>query len=424
MKNLYRNLVFVFLPVTLLASACDLPQAASLDPLNQETIAVIAAQTISANQTQEAREATLTSTFIPPTETQLPPTATIAPSRTPLPTSTPITPLPSQTPVPSPTPTPSPTPSATLAPGAVATSTPGSVATPGSGQGGNPTAVVCNWAQFVKDVTIPDGTILHPGAFFTKVWRVKNIGNCPWTSQYRLVFDSGELMGDKKEPLPKNVKPGETVDIAVNLVAPKDPGKYEASWMLRSASNRFGVGSGANGALTVEIEVKDTGKNIIYDFVTNYCAAEWENSEGDLPCPGNEGNSSGFVIRLDTPVLEEHMHENEPALWTNPEMVNDGMIAGTYPAFEVKAGDRFLSDIGCLEDNKGCNVVFQLRYRIDDGPVQKLDGWQEIYDGEITRIDFDLSALSGEWVQFILFVKTNGNYKDDAAFWLVPQIRR
>lgn len=423
MKKLYRSWIIAFLPVFLLVSACNLPFDVALAPLNQETIAAIAGQTMRAIQTQEAQKATLTPTPGPPTETQLPPTATIAPSRTPLPTSTPITPLPSQTPVPTPTQTPTPTPSATLAPGEVVTSTPGSISTPGQG-GGNSTAVLCNWAQFVKDVTVSDGTILNPGAYFTKVWRVKNIGNCTWTSKYTLVFVSGKSMGVKKVSLPKDVKPGETADIQVNLVAPKDPGTYKASWMLSSASSQFGVGPGANEALYMEIEVKDTGKNIVYDFVTNYCAAIWENKEGDLPCPGNEGDSSGFVILLDNPVLEEHMHENEPALWTNPQMVNDGKITGTYPAFKVEAGDRFLSDIGCLAGNKGCNVVFQLKYRIDDGPVQKLDGWQEIYDGAITRIDFDLSALDGEWVQFILFVKTNGKYKDDAAFWLVPQIRR
>jgi len=33
----------------------------------------------------------------------------------------------------------------------------------------------CNWAQFVTDVTVPDGTYLAPGTTFTKTWRLKNI---------------------------------------------------------------------------------------------------------------------------------------------------------------------------------------------------------------------------------------------------------
>src|SRR5271157_1067465 len=53
----------------------------------------------------------------------------------------------------------------------------------------------CNWAQFVADVTVPDGTTLAPGATFTKTWRLENIGNCTWTTSYALVFSSGSAMG-------------------------------------------------------------------------------------------------------------------------------------------------------------------------------------------------------------------------------------
>src|SRR5258706_10212245 len=50
----------------------------------------------------------------------------------------------------------------------------------------------CDWAAYVKDVTIPDGTIFAPGAQFTKTWRLQNIGTCTWTSSYTLVFSSGD----------------------------------------------------------------------------------------------------------------------------------------------------------------------------------------------------------------------------------------
>src|ERR1700690_4030842 len=52
----------------------------------------------------------------------------------------------------------------------------------------------CNWAQFIADVTIPDGTSVTPGATFTKTWRLKNIGNCTWSTSYALVFSSGTAM--------------------------------------------------------------------------------------------------------------------------------------------------------------------------------------------------------------------------------------
>ena len=39
-------------------------------------------------------------------------------------------------------------------------------------------ASTCYWAQFIADVTIPDGTHFTPGAAFKKTWRIRNIGTC------------------------------------------------------------------------------------------------------------------------------------------------------------------------------------------------------------------------------------------------------
>ena len=49
---------------------------------------------------------------------------------------------------------------------------------------------LCDAAAFVRDVTIPDGTIVEPGRDFTKTWRLKNVGTCSWTTAYALVFVS------------------------------------------------------------------------------------------------------------------------------------------------------------------------------------------------------------------------------------------
>jgi len=68
--------------------------------------------------------------------------------------------------------------------------------------------------------------------------------------------------------------------------------------------------------------------------------------------------------------------------------------------------------------------MFQLKYQIGDGDIKTIESWDEVYDGDTTRIDIDLSNLAGEKVKFILVVKTDGSSRDDAAFWLVPQISR
>ena len=92
---------------------------------------------------------------------------------------------------------------------------------PASVASARPDAATCDWAQFVADVTVPDGTKYAPGTAFTKTWRLKNIGTCTWTKAYALVFVSGDRMtGDKVTQLKGNVAPGQTVDISIELTAP------------------------------------------------------------------------------------------------------------------------------------------------------------------------------------------------------------
>ncbi|MGZ9225050.1 MAG: NBR1-Ig-like domain-containing protein, partial [Anaerolineales bacterium] len=58
-----------------------------------------------------------------------------------------------------------------------------------------PTSVTyCDWAMFIKDVTIPDGTQLSPGETFTNTWRLQNRGTCTWTPDYDVVFYNGAQM--------------------------------------------------------------------------------------------------------------------------------------------------------------------------------------------------------------------------------------
>jgi hypothetical protein len=80
--------------------------------------------------------------------------------------------------------------------------------------------------------------------------------------------------------------------------------------------------------------------------------------------------------------------------------------------------------VGCLEDYKDCKVEFVLNYQVGDGAIQTAGAWPEVYDGNVTRIDIDLSALAGKSVKFFLGVRADGSARDDAAFWLLPQIYR
>jgi len=119
----------------------------------------------------------------------------------------------------------------------------------------SPAETPCEWASYVTDVTTPDGTRLAPGQVFTKTWRFRNIGTCTWTTEYRLVYESGNpLGGPASVPMPKSVTPGQTVDISVNLVAPNSEGTFYSYWRLQNADGqRFGIGSKATGVFWIKI---------------------------------------------------------------------------------------------------------------------------------------------------------------------------
>ncbi len=109
------------------------------------------------------------------------------------------------------------------------------------------------------DVTIPDDSEMTPGQTFTKIWRLQNTGSCTWTSAYSIAVFSGERMNAPASvPLPGNVEPGQTIDIAVDLVAPQQPGTYQGNWKLRNASQVwFGIGPLGSDAFWVRIKVKE-----------------------------------------------------------------------------------------------------------------------------------------------------------------------
>jgi hypothetical protein len=122
-----------------------------------------------------------------------------------------------------------------------------------------PTAVsYCDWATFIKDVTIPDGTQLSPGEVFTKIWRLQNRGTCMWTPDYDVVFYGGAQMSGATMQIPGYVPPGQSVDVAVTFTAPTTPGHYVGYWILRNASGAlFGTGASADETFYVDIYVKD-----------------------------------------------------------------------------------------------------------------------------------------------------------------------
>ncbi len=282
----------------------------------------------------------------------------------------------------------------------------------------------CDAMQFLGDVTYPDGSPITRNNTFVKTWRIKNIGDCSWTPSYAFVFVSGDSMsGPSTVALTRNVNPGETIEISVTLTAPNKEGNYRGYWKLRNASGvLFGFGAQVDTAFWVDIKVTDSSY-MAYSFTANYCDADWENENNAVPCPGTEGDPNGFVIKLNKPVMETGVTENEPGLLTTPQDIRNGFISGQYPAFTVQAGDRFRTIVNCQYNSKKCNVIFQLDYK-NNGQIKTLAIWNEVYEGKYYPVDLDLSALAGETVKFILMVSANGGQNEDNAIWLNPHILR
>ena len=283
---------------------------------------------------------------------------------------------------------------------------------------------ICDAMQFLGDVTYPDNSPVARNNSFVKTWRIQNVGTCSWTPSYAIAFVGGDAMnGPSAVAINRNVSPGEVINISVPLTAPNKNGNYRGYWKLRNTSGvLFGFGPQADTAFWVNIKV--TGSTYVaYSFVASYCDANWANKNNALPCPGSNGNANGFVLKLNAPVMENGITEDEPGLLTSPQDINNGIISGQYPAFTVQTNDRFRTIVNCQYNSKNCNVIFQLKYK-NNGQITTLASWDEVYEGQYYTVDLDLSSLAGETVKFILVVNANGAQNNDNAIWLNPHILR
>lgn len=287
-------------------------------------------------------------------------------------------------------------------------------------------AASCDWAQFITDVTVPDGAKYEPGATFKKTWRLKNIGTCTWTTSYSLVFDTGEQMSAPASiKFPGEVKPGETIDVNVDMTAPSKAGHYIGYWKFKNASGvLFGIGYNASKSWWVEINVSgSTSTSVAYDFTANAGEAIWHNGVEALKFPGTDGSAGGFALKKDKPKFESGIEASKPGLLMSPRNITNGFIQATYPVFTVEKGDRFQTTVGCESGATSCYVAYRLDYVVDN--VSKTFWtFRERYEGWTYNADIDLSPLAGKKVHFILVISAYGSPIGDRALWGNPVIVR
>jgi photosystem II stability/assembly factor-like uncharacterized protein len=286
-------------------------------------------------------------------------------------------------------------------------------------------ATYCDHAQFVSDITAPDGASFAPGAAFTKTWRLMNIGTCTWTEAYNLRFDSGDPLGGPGSiKLPAVVAPGQMVDISVNLTAPMTAGHYKGYWKLTNTSAApFGIGDSAGDPIWVDINVVETSA-VIYDFAANAPYAQWKSGAGPLPFPGTSGDGRGFAYQVNNPHLEDDSYDSLPGLLTVPQNKFNGYIQATYPEFQVQQGDKLQTLVNCEFGATGCYVTFRIDYLLPNGLQKTFWSFKEAHDKRFYRASIDLNPLAGQRVRFVFMLLSTGLASGDRAIWGSPRILR
>jgi hypothetical protein len=234
-KTITMTSIIVILAVIL--SACNLSPAQPTQ-LSADAINTVAAQTVQALTTQMAPPpATATATQPPATATSTP-APTINTTTLPTMSTTGIPTLPGATVAPIPT---------------IASSGSLSLFTTGTHN--------CNQAYFIADANYPDGSKVAPGESFTKKWTLGNDGTCNWTTDYQVIYVSGnenydsDLTGEVDANVSQLVVPGGTTTVGINLKAPKKEGSYTYYFKLQAADGtKFGIGvAGATFTLVIKV---------------------------------------------------------------------------------------------------------------------------------------------------------------------------
>ena len=236
--------------------------------------------------------------------------------------------------------------------------------------------------------------------------------------------------GEATTKIDTTVKPGETIDLSIDLKSPTSPGEYKGEWMLRNTSGKvFGLGSNADKAFWVIIDVADyeseSVPSSIYDldFVAKICDANWKSSF-DLvrtPCDSDKSQTNASVSVLTKPKLENGYQDDERTIQMHLDGDNGSWIQGFYPSIHITSGAHFSALVGCLDGNKDCNVTVSLDVKVNGGSSVNIGKWAEKYDKTLTNIDIDLTDYVGKDVEFILGISNRSDTTSE-VFWLAPRV--
>lgn len=198
-------------------------------------------------------------------------------------------------------------------------------------------------AEFVDDVTVPDGTTLAPNDIFVKSWQIKNTGATTWTSDYALVFIDGDLLGASPTiPLQAQVAPGETATLSIELTAPAKDGTYKGFWKLLNANHEvFGVGPDALDAFWFIITVSQSAEPLATatptpqsGTVLTSAILAVDNANFQGACPHKFVFTGFFTLSKPSTVTYSLEAGNDSGAEINlPQPITRNLEAGTHSIF-------------------------------------------------------------------------------------------
>lgn len=102
----------------------------------------------------------------------------------------------------------------------------------------------CLGASLVSE-TNQDATVRMPGETFTQTWTFRNTGNCAWTEDYALVWESGyggiKMSTTERKQFPGYVAPGQSISFSVDFTAPQSQGTWSSYFQFEAPDGtRFG----------------------------------------------------------------------------------------------------------------------------------------------------------------------------------------
>ena len=213
------------------------------------------------------------------------------------------------------------------------------------------------------DVTISDGTGMMPGQEFSKTWRLINAGTCTWTTDYALVWFSGPSLAESdKQNFRKPIRPGEIVEISVDMVAPAQPGSYQSNWKISDDHGiLFGLGPNGDAPFWVKIEVYPPASSPTPSLEPSSTATPAVFVKGDLTLKPGDGvnlDSDNSLVGEGGSLLFTHDKQNTPVL-----ELNKGVRFGVYGMLPP-------SPLDCS----------QVALKTDPIPLDKVaDGWYFCY---------------------------------------------